>query len=204
MKKLVIGTMVVASLALSACGKNTESAVSEDQNTVVSDEQSPVTQKLALSASRSAVASYTVEAIDLETRRVNLRGEDGALTSTVIGEEAYNLDQVKVGDVVLVEHAEKLEVDVVSMENAKAGEIKAELIARAKKGETPGMAKMDVTAVSAIIEEINLEANTFKLKNASGEVKEYEARKPENLKKVAVGDLVIITLTQGFSIVVEK
>jgi hypothetical protein len=90
------------------------------------------------------------------------------------------------------------------MENAKAGEIKAELIARAKKGETPGMAKMDVTAVSAIIEEINLEANTFKLKNASGEVKEYEARKPENLKKVAVGDLVIITLTQGFSIVVEK
>lgn len=200
MKKLVIGTMVVASLALSACGKNTELAIAQDQKAV----EAPIAQKLALSASRSAVASYTVEAINLKTRRVNLRGEDGALTSTVIGKEAHNLDQVKVGDVVLVEHAEKLTVDVVTVENAKAGKVEAELVARAKKGETPGMAEIDVTAVSAIIEEINLEANTFKLKNAKGEVKEYKARKPENLKKVAVGDLVIITLTQGFSIVVEK
>ena len=58
--------------------------------------------------------------------------------------------------------------------------------------------------VTATVEEINLENNTFKLKGPSGEVQEYVARDPENLKKAEVGDLVVITYTAAVAISVEK
>ena len=53
------------------------------------------------------------------------------------------------------------------------------------------------------VEEINLEANTFKLKGPEGVIEEYAAMNPENLKRAAVGDLVIITMTEAVAISVE-
>jgi len=58
--------------------------------------------------------------------------------------------------------------------------------------------------VSAIVEEINIEANTFKLRGPSGAIKEYEAQNPENLKKAEVGDIVVITYTEAIALTVEK
>ena len=43
-----------------------------------------------------------------------------------------------------------------------AGEIMA--AGRSEKGEMPGMAAIDAMVVTATVEEINIEANTFKLK----------------------------------------
>jgi hypothetical protein len=58
--------------------------------------------------------------------------------------------------------------------------------------------------VTSTVEEINLEANTFKLKEADGSINEYMARNPENLKRAAVGDLVVTTVTASVAIVVEE
>ncbi len=66
------------------------------------------------------------------------------------------------------------------------------------------MAAIDATVVTATVEEINLENNTFKLKGPSGEINEYVAQDPENLKKAEVGDLVVITYTEAVAISVEK
>ena len=63
---------------------------------------------------------------------------------------------------------------------------------------------MDATIVVATVEEINLEMNTFKLKGPDGEVTEYVARNPENLRRSAVGDLVVITTTESVAITVEE
>jgi len=63
---------------------------------------------------------------------------------------------------------------------------------------------IDAQVITATVEEINLEDNTFKLKGPSGEINEYVAHDPENLKKAAVGDLVVITYTQAVAISVEK
>jgi len=204
--KRILGAVVVASLTLTACGKNTETAIEQEQAAVATteQEQSQITEKFSISATQSITAHSTVEAINLETRRINLRNEDGTLTSTIVSEDAHNLDQVKIGDVVVVEYIENLSIDVVSVENAEALVAEASVVARAEKGEAPGMAKIDTIVATAIVEEINLEANTFKLKDAEGDINEYEARKPENLRKAAVGDMVIITLTRAVAITVEQ
>ncbi len=77
-------------------------------------------------------------------------------------------------------------------------------VARTEKGQMPGMAAMEQTVITATVEDINIEANTFKLKGPDGKVNEYTARNPENLKRSKVGDLVVITRTDAVAIVVEK
>jgi len=77
-------------------------------------------------------------------------------------------------------------------------------MARTEKGEMPGVAAMDSTVVISTVEDINIEANTFKLKGPDGEVTEYTARNPDNLKRSKVGDIVVITDTVAVAIMVEK
>jgi translation initiation factor IF-1 len=63
---------------------------------------------------------------------------------------------------------------------------------------------MEQTIIVTTLESVNLENNTFKLKLPDGSINEYTARVPENLRRVVVGDLVVITLTDGVAIAVEK
>jgi len=63
---------------------------------------------------------------------------------------------------------------------------------------------MDSVVITATVEEINLGTNTFKLKGPQANVQEYTARNPDNLKKAAVGDLVVIIKTQIITLTVEK
>ena len=62
---------------------------------------------------------------------------------------------------------------------------------------------MDTQVITATVEEINLEANTFKLKGPEGNIEELTARDPDNLKLADVGDLVVITFTEAMAIAVE-
>lgn len=109
MKKILI-SMVLASLAVTAFA---ESANDQEQVT-------PVTEKLSFSASQSGTETATVEAINHETREVTLRRQDGTTTSIVVSEDARNLDQVQVTDVVVAHILQNLEIKVVSVENATA------------------------------------------------------------------------------------
>jgi hypothetical protein len=63
---------------------------------------------------------------------------------------------------------------------------------------------MQTTVVTAIVEDINIEANTFKLRWPEGEIMEYEAQDPENLKKADVGDLVVVTYTQAIALYMNE
>ena len=76
-------------------------------------------------------------------------------------------------------------------------------MARTKAGEMPGVAAINTKVATATVEEINIEANTFKLRGPDGTVNEYVARNPANLKRAKVGDLVIFTVTTAVTIVVE-
>ena len=62
---------------------------------------------------------------------------------------------------------------------------------------------MEAMVITATVEDINIEANTFQLRFADDTVNEYVARNPDNLKRSKVGDLVVITSTTAVAIVVE-
>ena len=162
------------------------------------------TDKPSMSASQTATMTASVEAINHETREVTLRGPQGNSVSFVASEEARNLDQVSVGDIVTAEYVESISIEVFAGDGSEPGAGQGSVAGRTEKGEMPGAAGMDAVVITATVEEINIEANTFKLKGPSGEITEYTARDPENLKKSEVGDIVVITITEAMALSVEK
>ena len=160
-------------------------------------------ERPSMYASQTAMVTAVVEAIDHETRVVTVRKDDGESITFTASDEARNLGQVKVGDILMAEYQETISIQVMANEGHEPQAALMDATARTEEGEMPGFAAMDATVITATVEEINIEANTFKLKGPDGTIKEYTARNPENLKRSKVGDLVVITITEALAIVVE-
>jgi len=171
---------------------------------VQAGEEATEMERPSMFASQSMTVSAVVTAIDHETRVVTVRKPDGEEITFTASEEARNLPQVSVGDVLMAEFVETVSIEVMANEGYEPEAVGAAAMARAKEGEMPGVAMMDAQITTATVEEINIEANTFKLKEIDGSVNEYVARNPQNLKRAKVGDLVVITVTETLAITVEK
>ncbi len=168
------------------------------------DEDKAPMSKPAIHTSMTTQITAVVEAINHETREVTVKRADGEIINFVASEEARNLDQVSVGDIIHAKYVQSMSIEVVANEGFEPAAGGVSTIARTDKGEMPGMVATDTQIVTAIVEEINLEANTFKLKGPDGNINEFTALDPENLKRAEVGDLVVITTTEGVAISVEK
>lgn len=168
------------------------------------DEHEAPTSKPAIYTSTTTQITAVVEAINHETREVTVKRADGEIISFVASEEARNLDQVSVGDIIHAKYVQSMSIEVVANDGYEPAAGGVATVARSDKGEMPGMVATDTQIVTAIVEEINLEANTFKLKGPAGNINEFTARDPENLKRAEVGDMVVITTSEGMAISVEK
>ncbi len=72
-------------------------------------DEEAVMERPSMSASQSMTVSAVVEAIDHETRVVTVRKADGEELTFTVSEEARNLDQVSVGDVLIAEYVESID-----------------------------------------------------------------------------------------------
>ena len=161
-------------------------------------------EKPFIYASQSAQINAVVEAINHETREVTLKGPQGNTVSMIVGEEARNLDQVNVGDIVTAEYVRSLSIEVLPGDGSEPGAGAISAAARSEKGQMPAGMVMDTQVVTATVEAIDIEANTFKLKFPDGNVEQFTARDPENLKRAEVGDLVVITTMEALGLKVDK
>jgi hypothetical protein len=161
-------------------------------------------EKPSFYASQTSTISAVVVEINYETRVVTVRKPDGEAVTFTASEEARNLDQVTVGDVLIAEYQETVSIEVMANEGMEAGAAELSAMARTEKGEMPGMMAVEAVVVTATVEEINIEANTFKLKGPEGTINEYTARNPQNLKRAAVGDLVVMTVTEAIAVTVVE
>ena len=154
-------------------------------------------------ASHTVEMQATVTAIDQATRMVTLKGADGKETTIHVDERARNLPQVKVGDVVKVAYTEALAWKLSkSTKTEPSADVEA-AAAAAKPGEKPGGAAARRVTITAKITAIDLDKGTVTLMGPQGNTRTIAARKPANLKKVKVGDLVDITYTEAVALKVE-
>ena len=158
----------------------------------------------SMSTTQTVIVTAQVEAINHETREVTLLGPEGKSVSFVASEDARNLKQVEVGDIVVAEYVQTMSIEVFANDGYEPSAGNLVVAGRSEEGEMPALTAIDATVVTATLEEINLENNTFKLKGPTGVIQEYEAMDPENLTKVLIGDLVVITYTEAVAISVEK
>lgn len=171
---------------------------------VIPGESSDDGAKLTFSASRTDTFSAQVTAINHETREVTLTGSNGESATFTASDAVRNLAQVQAGDLVVAEIYEEINASVYpNPDQLEPGVGEIAGVAAAELGQMPGAVAQDTMVVTAVVEAIDLEANTYTLRGPDGSVKTFEAMDPENLKKGAVGDLVVFSVTQAMGILVE-
>ncbi len=166
---------------------------------LVAGDDAAKAEKPSISATRTVKVVTVVEAVDYKARTVTLKGPEGG-TETIKAENTPNLEQVQVGDQVNVEYLQRLSIQVFANDGSQPGQGVMTATAVNTPDEAPGGMEMTTKVTTATVVEINIEANTFKLKMPGGKIQEFEAMNPENLKKAAVGDLVVSTMTEAVAI----
>ena len=167
-------------------------------------EEVAATEKPSFSATRTLQVTTVVDAVDREARTVTLKGPEGNTRTIKARDDSNNIDQIVVGDLVNVEFVQHMSIEVFANDGMEPGSGTMAATAVNKEGETPGGMEMITSVTTATVEDINIEANTFKLKWPGGEIKEYEAQDPENLKKAEVGDLVVTTYTEAIALYMNE
>lgn len=172
--------------------------------TVQAGTEAAAVEKPSFSATQTIQLVAVVDAIDREARTITLKGPEGDTRTLQADPNSNNIDKIEVGDKVDVEFVQNMTIEVFANDGVEPGSGIMAASGRNKEGETPAGMEMITTVATAIVEEINIEANTFKLRWPEGEVKEYVARDPENLKKAEVGDLVVTTYTEAVALTLQE
>ncbi len=144
-----------------------------------------------------------VEAINVENRIVTLRSltRDASVVMEV-GDQVRNLDQVKVGDGVVVEFLEAMAVDLKKGGGMTPSAGVGGAAARAKPGEKPAAVLGGALEVVATIIAIDADEPSVTLKGPEGKVIEVLVQHPEKLADVDVGDQVVITYKRAVAVAV--
>ena len=150
----------------------------------------------------TVTATATVKKINQKSREVTLTLPDGTTTTIHAGSEVRNLAQVKAGDLVTITYMGSLSYQVFRKGSGAApGVAIAQDAVRADPGERPGAAGARVVTVTTTIKAIDKKAGTVTLAGLDGgEDVVVQARNPDNLNRVVVGDSVEITMTEAVGI----
>jgi hypothetical protein len=161
-------------------------------------------EKPHLTATVTDAVTARVVALDHKTRAATLKNQEGEEFSFIVSDDVRNLDQVSVGDMVVVQTLDSVSVMVVAGDDVDAAKAEMLSVARAEEGDMPGFKIVDTQIQVAKVVAINLDNNTFKLETVDGEVGEYTARNPANLRAAAVGDVVVTAITHALAVSVRK
>jgi len=204
MKRGFIYVLVVLfSLSVGVGAMAEEKKATPSSSAQKSPEMAPAKAKSEVKRERVVTRTGTVEAVDMAKRMVTIKGEKGRTIDLKVGEEAKNLDQVKVGDKVVAKYYES-----IAFRLKKPGEAEGvkteEAIASAKPGEVPAAVLANQVTVTATIQDISPKKTYVTLKGPDGKTVDVKVKDPKNVEKLKVGDQVVITYTQAFAIALDK
>ncbi len=149
-----------------------------------------------------ATASATVTAIDKATRAVTLKGPQGNEFRVVASADVRNFDQIKVGDQLVVTHAEALTLELKKGGGAMRERVESDDAARAKAGDKPGVAAVHTVTVVADVMAVNPRTQTLTLR---GPERTVDLRVPDKkqFQGIKVGDQVQARYTEAIAISME-
>lgn len=145
----------------------------------------------------------TVKKLDLQERTITLERADGTQVTFRVSEAVRNLPQAHVGDVVTATFYESISYAVKAASEGTLGTTVDEQNMRAQPEQKSSMSGSRATVVTSRIAKIDKVAGTVTIEAAGGDTLTVKARDPKNLDRIAVGDLVDMTLTEAVAISVD-
>src|SRR5262245_24536289 len=154
--------------------------------------------KPSFSAMAKETKKFSIIGVNKDTRVVTLLTAKGDTLDIQCGDEVKNFAQLKVGDEVQTTYSESFTIHV---EGSGEAEATAEtMTSRAKPGEKPAGSITDRVIVKATIKAIDKAKGTATLQPMDGEPFTVTADHKENLDKVQVGNVVVVTYTVAHAI----
>ena len=155
-----------------------------------------------MKATGTSKVTAKIAKIDASTRTVSLKKKDGKVVDLVVGEEARNFDQLKVGDTVTVEYQEALSLSLQKGSGPLAMQ-EREMSERSAPGAKPGgTVGREVTATADVVA-VNATARTVTLKGPKGRTVDLMVDDPERLKNIKKGDRVQAVYTEALAVSVQ-
>jgi hypothetical protein len=151
---------------------------------------------------RAAKITATVEAIDVAQRHVTLKGPKGHVVDFAVDPAVRNLEQVKVGDQVVVRYVEALSLTLKKNGKELRGRTESADAARTAAGEKPGGAVARQVEVTADVIAVNTKKHTVTLRGPK-QVVDLKVPDPGQLKLIKVGDQIQAVYTEAMAMSVE-
>ena len=160
------------------------------------------TSKPSFEATSTSTRYATLLKVDTTARVITYRSQEGDTVVLPVKPEVKTLGKLKRGDKIKAVSTETLSIHVEEGTNT---ELSIERMrGDAKPGDKPSVTLTERATYRATISAIDLAANTATLKDPTGDESVVTPRDPENLKRVKVGDIVVITATQITAMSVDK
>jgi hypothetical protein len=156
---------------------------------------------------QTATSVAAVESIDYGTRQILLSGPSGNLVTVTAGPAVRNLNQIKVGDKVVMTYSEAIAVQLSPPGGALSAPTGEVVAMRAARGELPAGATYSVIDVHVTITAVDKATNTVSFTRADGSAGTIEVKNP-HMQKFAQGlkpgDNVELQYLQALTITVQK
>ena len=154
------------------------------------------------SIARTASVRATVESIDVASRQVTLKGPRGNVFPMTVDPQVRNLEQVKVGDQVVVRYFEALSLTLKKNGKELRGSTEQTDSVRTPKGDRPGGAVAREVEVTADVIAVNAKTQTVTLK---GPKQTVDLKIPDKgqFNLVKVGDQIQAVYTEALAVGVE-
>jgi Cu/Ag efflux protein CusF len=161
-----------------------------------------------LSAERSVLVTVSakIESLDAATRKVTLKGPLGNVTSFTVDQRVKRLEEFKVGDYVTADYFISVAGELrppTEAEKAEPIQVIADG-ARAPKDTTPAGGALAAIKVVATVVGLDLPTMTVSLQGPAGNIGEVRAESVDNIKKLRLGETIVVTYTEALAISLEK
>lgn len=192
MKTFISGIALICILALSAAAQENKES----------------TGAKGLTAGGAVLVSITanIEAIDPDKREVTLKGPLGNTVTATVDEQVKRFNEFKVGDDVTAEYFVAVAGELrepTAEENASPLTVQ-EGAARAPQQTAPAAGVGRQIKAVTTVEGIDLPTQTVTLKGPRGKYVTVRAQDPENLKKLQIGNTIVVTYTEALAVSLEK
>jgi hypothetical protein len=151
-------------------------------------------------------AEAVITAIDLETRDVTLQGPSGNTFTLKSEDKAIKLEDVNVGDTVVVTYLAALESELREPTAEELAEPWVELEDETVSDDAsqPGIADMRVIRAVVTIEGMNREFGTVTIKDSRGKLHIIGDVEPEKMEGVKLGQTAVMVFAEALALTLQK
>ena len=151
-------------------------------------------------------AEAVVTAIDLETRQVSLEGPDGDVFTINATENVVKLEDVNIGDRLVVTYLAALETELRAPTAEELAEpwVVMEQAGMSDDAAQPGIAGGRVIRAVVTIEGMNRELGVVTIKDSNGKLHIIGDVEPEKMEGVSLGQTAVMVYSEALAISLEK